>query len=162
MLLLIIILSASAIGVALISWLLTIFVKKVLKGRNDLLARVLIGLLVIQFILGMLANLFAQIPTVEPYVVWHYFGPILLHTLNGLFLLILSIIFIIHAIRVKKFVRPGIAGAVAIAIAIFCGVTFVNAGQNNVYSFIMSLGFIVAFIVYTYIAFTSLGAKTKT
>jgi uncharacterized membrane protein len=139
--------------VALISALLVLFTAKVLKNRADRVALTIVILLMVQFILGMLANLFQDIPIVEPWLVFHQFGPILLHTINATFLLIFSVILLVNASKARRYVWMSIIGCASVIVAFASGLMFVNAGQNDILSFTMSLGFLTAFIAYTYIAF---------
>ena len=144
---------AAIILIALLSWALTIFVHRYLKDGLRPLARWLVGLLVVQFILGMASNLFVTIPKVKPYLVFHEFGPIAIHAANGVLIIILAVWLRILAGRQKRYIAPAAIGGVSAAIAFAAGVIFVNFGQNNIYSFIMAVGFITAFTEYAYIAF---------
>lgn len=103
----------------------------------------------------MMSNLFQKIPTTKSWEVFHDFGPILLHTINATLILIFGFIFLFIAIRKKRYPVLARIGLASIVLAYAAGVTFVNAGQINIYSFIMALGFISAFTTYTYIAFGS-------
>ena len=135
--------------------LLWLFVAKVLHYRLDLLSRVLVGLLVLQFILGMLANLFATIPTQKSYTVYQQFGSIPLHAINGVLVVLLSVIFLIRAIREKKSLVPGIVGVIGTFLAYVSGTLFVIF-QQDILSFTMAIGFISAMLAYTYKAFSSM------
>src|SRR5579872_4637344 len=141
------------IVIGVLSFLLNLFVTKALHDNIGLLARVIVGLLVLQFILGMLANLFAQVPTKEPYLVFHQFGYISAHTTNAAILIILAVIFRIKAQTEKDSRVASIIGALGIFIAFLSGIIFVNLGQDDIFSFTMALGFITAFLAYTYEAF---------
>ena len=159
MLILVIILSILS-ALLLVTALLVWFVKKVLRGSNRRLSRIIVGLLILQFILGMLSNLFVQIPKVEPWLLFHQFGPILLHSVNALCLLIFSIIFLVQERKLRRNAKLAIVGTASIVLAFASGVVFVTAGQNNTFSFAMALGFITAFMVYGHISFTP-GSKSK-
>lgn len=157
---LLIVLLSIAISVAIISTFLGVLVKKALRNDNRKLARLILGLLVLQFILGMMANLFVTIPTTESWRIFHEFGPVLLHTLNALYLLIFSIIFLVNAIRKDKQMRAAaVTGCIAVIVAFTSGVIFVNHGQQDAYSFAMALGFITALMAYAASALS--GPRTK-
>ena len=129
-----------------------LIVRKGLHNNNLRLARVMVGLLVLQFILGMLSNLFVSIPTFEPWRVFHYFGPIMLHTLDATFLLVFAILFMINTRTTRRERMIGGIGLLGVIIAFASGVIFVNAGQYDIFSFTMSLGFITALIAFCAIA----------
>ena len=108
------------------------------------LAKILVGLLGLQFILGMLANLYSNIPKNHPYEVFGHFGYILIHSLNAILLLVLAIAFLWLAIKEKIHLTAAIWGLIGIIVAFISGHLFVST-QQNIYSLIMSLGFILAF-----------------
>lgn len=116
-------------------------------------ARWLTGLLVLQFVLGMAANLFQKIPDDKPWMVFHELGPISLHTINALLILTLAVWLRVLAGRKRQFVVPVAVGGTAAAIAFVCGTIFVNLGQNDIFSYVMALGFIVALLEFAYIGF---------
>jgi hypothetical protein len=152
--LILIIIGSVIVGIAVISYLLSLFVRKVLHNNNTVLARVMVGLLTLQFILGMLANLYVTIPKVAPYDVWHHLGPVVFHSVNALILIILSVIFLIRAIKEKNSVIIGSISVICISLATYSGVTFVLTGQMDIYSLIMSMGFIVVLLLYAWKAFS--------
>lgn len=154
MLMFLIILAAIA-GIALSSYLLLLFVRKGLKGDLKRFSRAMVGLLILQFIFGMTANLFATIPKVMPWLVFHELGPILVHAALATFLLILAIIFRVDAGRAGKYEKAAAIGGVSIAVAFVSGVVFVNLGQNNWFSLAMSVAFISAFTAYCSVVFSS-------
>lgn len=153
MLLVITIIVIAAVVIALLAWGLRALVRRWLHDDLRNVAKLLVGLLVLQFVLGMAANLFQTIPTDKPWLVFHEFGAILLHTVNATVILILAIIFRILSARKKRLEKPASLGGTAVAVAYLCGIVFVNAGQNDIFSFIMALGFITAIIAYCYAAF---------
>ncbi|MDR3642862.1 MAG: hypothetical protein P4L74_04520 [Candidatus Doudnabacteria bacterium] len=156
-----IIIGSALASVAIISYLLNLFVRKALKNDNDLLARTLVGLLTLQFILGMLANLFVKIPDTQAYDVWHHLGPIEFHSINALVLVILSVIFLVRAVKNSSSVIIATISLISILIATYSGIAFVLTGQANAYSFIMSMGFIVAFLLYARKGFSNFKASSK-
>ena len=148
--------------ISLIYYLLNLFFKKVLKNDIKILAYFITALLILQFILGMLSNLFQTIPHYEPWIVFHKFGFISAHTANAIILLLSSILFIVNGRLNLESKLTSIIGLSGIIIAITGGVIYVDAGQINLYSFIMSIGFIIAFVSYSYFAFsTNSPDKTK-
>jgi hypothetical protein len=126
----------------------SIFTSKVLHNNLGYLARLVSLLLILQYILGMISNLYQNIPTQQPYNVFHIFGPILLHVINGTFILVFSVIFLRLALKTHESVKTGIIGLIAVWTAYICGEVFVNLGQNNWFSLGMSLAFLLAFIAY--------------
>lgn len=149
------ILIAAVIVIAFLTALLYMFTEKMLKNDRRKIAITLVMMLVAQFILGMINNFYVTIPKVKSYEVYHHFGPVSLHTALALFLLIFSLFYTINAYKSHVYRGLSIVGVTSIVIATVSGVSFVNsAGENDVYSLIMAIGFIVAFLVYTYAAFT--------
>ena len=157
MFLFLIIFSSIIVGLAIVTFLLSLFTKKVLKNDNRNISITILVLLIIQFILGMINNLWVKIPQVKSYEVYHYLGPVSLHTANALFLLIFSIFYLINVFKKKGDTRLAIIGLIGIVAATIGGLSYVNSGgKNDGYSFIMALGFLVVFLVYTYTTFTNL------
>jgi heme A synthase len=154
MLLLIISVSVAAV-LALISWALILFTRHSLKNDLRKTSLTIVVLLILQFVLGMMSNLFQTVPKQKSWEVFHEFGPILLHTANATFILIFGFIFLSLALHRNKYPVAARLGLASIVLAYASGVTFVNAGQSDIYSFTMALGFISAFTTYTYIAFSS-------
>jgi hypothetical protein len=126
--------------------------KERFKMLSTRLPRIILGLLVLQFILGMLANLYQEVPEGAPQEVYRQFGYISLHALNAAALVILAIVFLVKAVRQHRAVGPAIGGLSAIVVAYACGVVFVETG-NDVLSFVMGLAFVGALIGYTRLAF---------
>jgi hypothetical protein len=112
-----------------------------------------IAVLVVQYALGMVSNLFVQFPqTDQPNLLWAYARsqfPTFAHIIIGILLLVSAIVFVIRAIRNhdRGWIASSVAGLVGIAIAIYGGVTYTTI-QVDLYSLIMALGFIVAFVAY--------------
>jgi hypothetical protein len=154
MMLLAIILLIAVIVLALLYWGLRVVVRRWLGDDMQKQAILLVVLLVVQFILGMLANLFQNIPKVKPYLVFHEVGPIALHTANATVILFLAIIFRILSAKKKRMEVPAGIGGTGVGVAYLCGILFVNGGQNNLYSFVMSLGFVMAIVAFSYAAFS--------
>jgi uncharacterized membrane protein len=125
------------------------------KTQNGLRTQAIftIAVLVIQYALGMVSNLFVQFPqTDQPNLLWDYARsqfPTFAHIVIGMLLLVSAIVFVIRAIRNNHpgWIASSVAGLVGIAIAIYGGVTYTTI-QVDLYSMVMALGFIVAFVAY--------------
>jgi len=117
------------------------------------LGRWMIGILVVQYVLGMTSNLFVNFPdSGGPGIMWKFAWkqiPVALHILVGISLLIFSIAILVIAIKkkAKTWIITGTVGLISILIAGFSGAQFVST-QNNVYSYLMSIFFIIAFVSY--------------
>ncbi len=124
-------------------------------GRNTFRTHAIntIGLLVIQFILGMLTNLFVHFPdTTHLEELWAFARSQILvdaHIVVAILLLGSAIAFVIRAARAKyhNWIVSSAAGLIGIIIAFMGGVTFTST-QNDIYSLVMALGFMTAFIAY--------------
>lgn len=108
----------------------------------------LIGL-AIQYLLGIAANLYVKFPDTGSKetmfrFAWQHFNTAA-HIIVGLGLLLGSISFIVQVMRAKAsaLVAPAWVGFLAIVAAAYSGAQFV-ATQNDAYSFVMAVGFIVA------------------
>jgi hypothetical protein len=128
---------------------------------------ILLILLAAQFLIGMLVNLFVQVPTAHPGanasnyfvgvaqdVAWALFNTqweLLIHVVVGLLLFILSIVLLVLAIisRRGKWITISILGLIGIMGAGFNGASFMNYGGLNISSLLMSIGFLLAAICYT-------------
>ena len=125
------------------------------KAQNGLrnYGIIMIGLLVIQYTLGMLANMFVQFPdSADPGQLWEFARTQLTtgaHILVGTALVVGAIGFVILAVRQK--IQPWIIsstfGLIAILAAFFGGATFVST-QADAYSLVMALATILAFLSY--------------
>lgn len=152
--LLVIILLFALVILVIVTFLLYLFAKKILKNDSHNLSITVLILLVVQFILGMINNFWVTIPKVESYVVYHQIGPVLFHTYNAYFILVFSILYLLSVHKKKESILLPRIGIGSIVVAFIAGVLFVNSGgQNDIYSFIMALGFLCAFIIYSYTSF---------
>jgi hypothetical protein len=122
-------------------------------------------LLAIQFLIGMLVNLFVTIPASHPGtnapeyfsgvargVAWalgHGDVWLRLHTVDGLLLFLDSLVLIWLAVTVRQraWIIATIVGFVGIMAAGFNGASFLNYG-HDFSSLLMSIGFLVAVISY--------------
>ena len=114
---------------------------------------VMIIALILQYFLGMASNLFTQFPDIKDAGrLWLYAWSqtsLALHIILGLLLLFGSIILIIRALIKRDFIWiiASVVGFLAIIGSVIAGAIFVTS-QSNVYSFAMSVGFIVALLSY--------------
>lgn len=141
------------------TYALRLLVRRQLRDDIGKLSRLIVMLLALQFVLGMLANLFQAIPRTRPWVVFHELGPIAVHAPNALCLLILSAILLRIAVKQRRCVQAAIWGSVGTEVAFISGLIFVNFGQGGIFSFAMAVGFIVAMLAYTYVGFSALGRR---
>ena len=121
--------------------------------KDKRLVNTILGLLVLQFVLGMLANLYATIPQQKPYEVFHQFGYILFHALNGTLLVVLGVVLVSKS-RKQASLKPAIGGLASLLLAFTFGELFVFT-QQDVFSLLMALAFIGAFMSYARIAFSA-------
>ena len=118
-------------------------------------SHVLLGFLIVQYILGIVVNLFVQFPdTKKEALLWEFAKsqmPLVLHMVLGGLLFIGACVFIIRAIRSKnkQWIISASVGLVAILVAIIAGAQFIPT-QNDSLSFVMALSFIVALVAYAW------------
>ncbi len=125
--------------------------------RNFLMAT--LGLLFLQFLLGMWANLFAVFPSysqplgqglvVGLAILQSGLPVVIIHAINGLLILAFMIVNLIFARRTKRKALSylGIISLLSLIIAVYSGYHFVQSGWvNNIYSYSMATGFIVAML----------------
>lgn len=109
-------------------------------------------LLFIQFWLGMVINLFANIPDSTPLSFFGYSGglEVLAHISNGILILIVSVILLPYSIKLtgSNFSRLSIIGSIFIVAAIISGFTFILLGMNNSFSIAMAMTFLSIYTVY--------------
>jgi hypothetical protein len=112
---------------------------------------ILIIILTLEYILGMITNLFVIFPenkNVEQ--MWAFAKlqlPIILHVLVGYSLLIAALVLLIRAIRMKnkRWIIASVISNISILVAIITGVLSVPS-QVGTYSFIMAISFIIALL----------------
>ncbi len=129
-------------------------------GQIQILTRAMMPLLILQFLLGMFANLFVTFTTssaANPLAsIFTEGSPALMaHVIIGIVLFVLSLIVLIFAGFTSRRRLLGIAslGFALMAVAFFSGIAFVfSAYTNNALSYLMAVGFIIAFIVYSGLA----------
>jgi hypothetical protein len=125
------------------------------KAKEGLrtLAIYMFGFLAIQFVLGMVTNLYLQFPdTNRPDLLWataRSQAPTFAHIILGILLLVGAIIFVIRAARQhnRAWVISSWVGLISIIVAIYGGVTFTTT-QANAYSMVMALSFIASVVAY--------------
>jgi len=112
-------------------------------------SHVLLGLLILQYFLGMAANLFVQFPdTINEKLQWQFAGnqwTVVTHMVLGFLLMIGSIVLLFRAIRKKErnWIIAGSIGLFAVLVAVGAGAQFIPT-QQDVYSYIMSVAFLIA------------------
>src|SRR5438094_3558453 len=130
------------------------------SGRIQLLSRIMMPLLIVQFLLGMFANLFVTFSTsTDPNplaVVFTGGSPaLMLHVLIAVVLFILALQVLITAsfIQRRQAIAIASAGFASIALAFFTGIAFVYTGyENDSLSYLMAVGFLFGLIIYGYFA----------
>jgi hypothetical protein len=143
----------------------SIFARATPSTLRTITALILV-LLGAQFLVGMLVNLFVQVPSVHPGaqapeyfsgvaqgVAWALVnGPLwlLVHTIVGLLLFLAAIILLVLAIaaRQRAWIVVAVIGIIGIMGAGFNGASFMNYG-HDFSSLLMAIGFLLAAIAYT-------------
>jgi len=129
-------------------------------GQIQILSRIMMPLLILQFLLGMFANLFITFSTsTDPNplaVIFTGGSPALtLHVLIAVVLLILALQVLVAAtfINQRPVVAVASAGFASIALSFFTGIAFVYSGyENDSLSYLMAVGFLFGLIIYGYFA----------
>ncbi|MHB1708103.1 MAG: hypothetical protein ACYCT2_01315 [Thermoplasmataceae archaeon] len=129
-------------------------------------------LLAVQFVIGMWINLFALFPITN--VAFPMYGmmnvmfsvpELMVHMMNGVLIGLLSLMIFVMSLM-GGFHKSAMLSAIAsfsIFLAGMSGLEFILSGfQNNILSFTMSLGFVVAIISYVFlIYFASTYSQTQ-
>ena len=129
-------------------------------GQIRILSRAMMPLLIVQFLLGMFANLFVTFNTsTDPNplaVVFTGGSPaLILHVVIAVVLFILSLLVLISAAFVdgRSVIAIATAGLASTALAFFSGIAFVYTSYtNNTLSYLMAVGFLFGLIIYGYLA----------
>src|SRR3989454_1631366 len=129
-------------------------------GQIQILSRIMMPLLILQFLLGMFANLFITFSTSNdpnPLAVVFTGGSpaLILHVLIAVVLLILALQVLVTAtfIHRRPVVAVASAGFASIALAFFTGIAFVYSGyENDSLSYLMVVGFLFGLLIYGYFA----------
>jgi len=116
-------------------------------------SHVILGILILQYLFGMAANLFVQFPdSHNEKNLWQFAQgqwTIVTHMILGFLLLIGAIVLLFRAIRRKEknWIIAASIGLAAILSAIGAGSEFIPT-QQDVYSYIMAATFIIAVLAY--------------
>ena len=139
---------------------------KTLQSRLRTINAIILVLMAVQFLVGMVVNLFVQVPPVHPGanapeffsgvvqgVAWallHAPLGLLVHAILGLLLFLASLILIGFAIAAQRraWIIVSVIGFFGIVAAGFNGASFMNYG-HNFSSLLMSIGFLLAAVPYT-------------
>ena len=118
--------------------------------------------LLILFILGMIANLYVEIPeSLAGGAAWKYVfssAPIIaIHAVLGTLLLLVSIASLVLAFvnRRTSWIIASLFGLLFTGLAAYSGSDFVSSGQTNLSSLLMAFGFLGAIISYVLAVFQS-------
>src|SRR5438552_16883013 len=126
------------------------------SGQIRILSRIMMPLLIVQFLLGMFANLFITFSTsTDPNplaVVFTGGSPALMvHVLIAVVLLMLALQVLVTAAFINRRPVVGVASAgfASIALSFFTGIAFVYSGyENDSLSYLMAVGFLFGLIIY--------------
>ena len=139
---------------------------KTAQLRLRTITGIILVLMAVQFLVGMLVNLFVQVPSVHPGanapdyfsgvvqgLVWALLHAplwLLIHTIVGLLLFLASLILIGFAIAARRraWIIVSVVGLLGIVAAGFNGASFMNYG-HNFSSLLMSIGFLLSAVPYT-------------
>lgn len=124
-----------------------------MNERVKLLIFLSVFLLSVQFIDGMWLNLFVQLPPnigPMPMMAMMYYGPVfMLHMVTGFILVLVAFGLVILSFSNPTTLLLSIVALLSIIVAGINGMLFMFSGfSNNLYSFIMSLGFLFAIVSY--------------
>jgi hypothetical protein len=113
----------------------------------------MIGVLVVQYLLGMFSSLFVSFPEgAKDKQLWFFAWrqiPIALHIIVGLLLFLGTLALLIRAVATKgrTWIIPSSIALGAVFIAAITGAIFIST-QTDWYSFIMAISFIIALLSY--------------
>ena len=125
------------------------------RTQADKLARVrmaslgAVAMLILQFILGMIYNLYGTAPTAKKSIGLFSSPVIALHVILGILLFVAAAVLLIRAIGARQGLSIGLSavGLVAIVVSGFAGLAFAGNGANSA-SLNMSIAFAVALACY--------------
>jgi hypothetical protein len=124
------------------------------------------GMLSVQFILGMILNLFVTLPKTHPGQTGNYFNravhgfgwaitngagiALLLHVIVAIGLLLGSLSLVVRTIYAKSgyWITISVIGALGVIVALTNGLAFIGYNSDAT-SFVMAMGFIAAAIAYS-------------
>ncbi len=111
-------------------------------------------LLFIQYWLGMVINLFANISKTNPLNFLSYSGgfEVLTHILNGFLILIVSLIIVLYCLKLTNsiFNKLSILATLFVISAITTGLVFILGGMDDSFSIAMAMIFISTYTLYFY------------
>lgn len=113
----------------------------------------ILGFLIVQYLLGMYANLFVQFPdSTSEKTLWKYAGnhvSVDIHMIVALMLVIAGIVLLIRTVlrKNKYWIIAASVGLFSILVATVAGVEYIPT-QQNIFSYIMGIAFILAFVSY--------------
>lgn len=122
-------------------------------------AMLVLGVMAVQFVLGMDINLFVHLPGTGYSVgmggmmgVMTDSPALMVHMMLGILLAILGLVAVLTAATTGRagVVISSAAGAVGIVVAGLGGIRFLMYGQGNVASFVMAVGFLVALLAFVF------------
>ncbi|MCL4451992.1 MAG: hypothetical protein M1327_05155 [Candidatus Thermoplasmatota archaeon] len=126
--------------------------KMMTTGLSSMLIMLLLFLF-IQFFLGMYINLFVTIPVTQPFLMMAYepyggFPIVMVHMFLGILIGLVSIGILFLSIRTggPKLLVAAISLFLSVLLAGIDGLFFLFDGQNNINSYLMSTGFILAML----------------
>jgi heme A synthase len=113
-----------------------------------------VAMLILQFILGMIYNLYGTAPTSKKSIGLFSSPVIALHVILGILLFIAAVVLLVRAIqaRHKLSIWLSVVALVAIVVAGFAGLGFAGSGANGA-SLGMALAFAVALACYIVLVF---------
>lgn len=123
------------------------------KDPLKIQSHVMLGMLTLQYLFGMVVNLFIQFPSnASEKVLWQFAVkqlPLTVHMILGGLLVIGGIVLLIRAVRKKNknWIWASSIGLFSLLVASFSGSQFIPTQQDS-YSFIMAITFIAVFISY--------------
>ncbi len=132
-----------------------------MKQHQNCLLNVLslgaLSLLVVEFILGMMVNLYVEFPDANQENAWHLMNssvPVFVHVLFGSLLVLVAIAHLISAIASRKIplIVFSFLGSLGVIFAAISGSSFME-NPTNLNSFLMSLGFVLALLSYMFVLY---------
>jgi len=116
-------------------------------------AHVILGTLILQYLLGMFVNLFVEFPdTTNERTLWKFVGDqisVTTHMVIAFLLVIGGIVLLVRSIlrKDRQWIISSSVGLFGLLAATFAGVRFIPTQQDG-YSYIMAIAFIIAFVSY--------------
>ena len=123
------------------------------KDPLKIQSHVILGMLTLQYLLGMAVNLFIQFPgNASEKELWQFAVkqfPLTVHMILGGLLVIGGIVLLIRSIskKNKNWIWASSIGLFSMLVASFTGAQFIPTQQDS-YSYIMAIAFIAAFVAY--------------